>query len=72
MQTLKYGTPEAKYLDISIYIFIFFLWSMCKIIWMNILFFPYAPRIPWESRALFMEAREVIPSQTIFHEILGG
>ena len=39
MQTLKYGTPKASYPNVSIDTFICFLWSLCKIIWMNIQYF---------------------------------
>ena len=36
--------PEAQYPDVYIDTFIFILRSMCKIIWMNVHYFPNAPR----------------------------
>ena len=44
MQTLKHGTQEALYPDVYTDTFIFFLRSLCKIIWMNVHYFPNAPR----------------------------
>ena len=40
---------EAPYPDVYTDTFIFFLQSLCKIIWMNVHYFPNAPRI-WCSR----------------------
>ena len=37
--------PEAPYPDVYTDTFIFFLRSSCKIIWMNVHYFPNAPRI---------------------------
>ena len=45
MQTLNMVPLEAPYPDIDTDTFIFFLWSLCKIIWMNVHYFPNAPRI---------------------------
>ena len=36
--------PEAQYPDVYTDTFIFFLRSLCKIIWMNVHYFPNAPR----------------------------
>ena len=36
---------EAPYPDVYTDIFIFFLRSLCKIIWMNVHYFPNAPRM---------------------------
>ena len=36
--------PEAPYSDVYTDTFIFFLRSLCKIIWMNVHYFPNAPR----------------------------
>ena len=36
---------EAPYPDVYTDTFIFFLQSLCKIIWMNVHYFPNAPRI---------------------------
>ena len=49
MQTLKHGTPEAPYPDVNTDTFIFFLRSLCKIIWINVHYFPNAPRIGGEN-----------------------
>ena len=43
-ENMKHGTPEASYPDVYTDTFIFFLRSSCKIIWMNVCYFPNAPR----------------------------
>ena len=43
---------EAPYPDVYTDTFIFFLRSLCKIIWMNVHYFPNAPRI---IKALFLQ-----------------
>ena len=55
MQTLKHGTPEAQYPDVYTDIFIFFLWSLCKIIWMNVHYFPNAPRMYSTHKRLYFK-----------------
>ena len=41
---IKHGTPGAQYPDVYTDTFIFFLRSLCKIIWINVHYFPNAPR----------------------------
>ena len=52
MQTLKHGTPEAPYPDVYTDTFIFFLRSLCKIILMNVHYFPNAPRNQFAHAAI--------------------
>ena len=51
MQKLQFGVPKAPYHDVYMDTFIFFLWSLYKIIWMNIHYFPNAPsmRSSWTN-----------------------
>ena len=81
MQTLKNGTPEATYLDVYIDTFIFFLRSLCKIIWMKVHYFPNAPRtnitvalktVKNESQFLYRNCIECICAFIHYISTLGG
>ena len=50
-------SPETPYPDVYTDTFIFFLRSLCKSIWMNVHYFPNAPRtlkgaVPWKKRTV--------------------
>ena len=48
-------TPEALYPDVYTDTFIFFLRSLYKIIWMNVHYFPNAPRIDSNAYAAYFK-----------------